>query len=1330
MKSVANVLRALLPSSKPMPTHSPKKRQTRQLHFEPLEERQMLSISPADFDAIKAAYPDLNLTAMTDYNVIEIGGNDVNNVSSFAFSEDGIKAAISRAGQTPENDLIVVRTTTTQKAITLSGEELGININVGQYGSVAVVSLGAEKLTIDADQQSRVFSIGANSEVALAGLTITGGNVDGHGGGIFNSGSKLTITDSNISRNSATDDWSFGGGIYNHGELTITDSSIFDNTAIVGGGIFHGGNGELTVTNSTITDNLASWGGGIYNSGGITPLILDTMTRGILTGNAYPTIYKLDITESKPLSILLDGYAQGNNVRLYAQYGYPPTLSDYTFISEGGAASKQSITIPKAITGPLYIMVVGEYVPTPSGYTLIASLEDMIVDSVTLTQFGGNEPMSVMVSGAGFVAMPELPTLTLIAQNGTRYPTVQPSTLNSSTSIQAAFSGTIPAGTYKLEVKNGNGMTVVVEDAVTVADKTIAARLEANVILPSSLGNRDAGFATLYVEYTNTGTVAMMAPLLTLRATMDGKEGARMTLDANRLAAGMNTSTVPVGFSTSVQIYAEGTQSGVLLPGETIRVPVYWAGWNTLLPEDGQLDFILEVVDANNTKPLDFAELKTALKPEGYIDAAWEVVWPRLQSLMGSTWGSYVKMLGDIAGSLVQTGSKQSYNVNDLFASAVQWANDELSPFGRLVASTDLAAGALSFNRTFIGTEISSRFFEGDLGYGWDHNWNWKLETKSNGDCVLKGPFGVERLFQSDVRQPGDFVSQAGDGVSLRFSGGIYTFTESNGMVLAFNSQGRLEKITDLNGNTVTVTSSNGKLMKLADEYGNSLTFAYHANGKIESITDNLGNATTYTYDATGKNLITVTNALDLSVEYAYAADHTLSTITYADGNIQRFEYDHGVLYKISIDGLTSTSYIGGQTAKDFLKYDVYEGTTLVQTIWYNANGQIAKATDSDGRMVIYEYDSSGRVVKITDETGSFTSMEYDLWGNLIYSRNTNGEELRFKYDVSGNLLTLTDSNGNLTTFRYDDRGNLTSIERADGTSSGLTYYENGMVSIATNRRGDTYTYVYDTEGRILENAPSTAIDAGLKPIRYEYDDRGNVTKITGEHDEVTTMTYDENDLLTRIDYPSGKWIEYTYDEFGRQTSIKSGSDYHVEYTYNTFGLLESIRDVLRDEIVTQYEYDAQGRLSKETQGNGTYTIYEYNSLGFLTAKTDYDKNDVILSRFDYTYDAKGLVHTMTTLDGTWSYGYDSIGQLTSAIFVSINAEIENQSYVYVYDGCSEPLRTFIIVAALVAAKTCWTKCLEKNSAAPVSRTIMLLTIRSSLVTSSAGLISFARRSN
>ena len=117
-------------------------RTARQLRFEPLEERALLAVSATEFNQIRELYPDLNLSDNRgNYNVIEITASQL--------TEANLRNAITQAGNTAANDLIVVRTTATQNTITLSGDYLGININAAQYGTVTIVGFGDLPLTLD-----------------------------------------------------------------------------------------------------------------------------------------------------------------------------------------------------------------------------------------------------------------------------------------------------------------------------------------------------------------------------------------------------------------------------------------------------------------------------------------------------------------------------------------------------------------------------------------------------------------------------------------------------------------------------------------------------------------------------------------------------------------------------------------------------------------------------------------------------------------------------------------------------------------------------------------------------------------------------------------------------------------------------------------------------------------------------------------------------------------------------------------------------------------------------------------------------------------------------
>ncbi len=109
-----------------------------------------------------------------------------------------------------------------------------------------------------------VFAVLGVVTANLTALTIQHGN-GSNGGGIYNNGGTLTVTNSILSGNSTT---GIGGGISNNsGTVTVTGSTLSGNSADTGGGIYNL-SGFLTVTTSTLSANTASGtsgGGGIYN---------------------------------------------------------------------------------------------------------------------------------------------------------------------------------------------------------------------------------------------------------------------------------------------------------------------------------------------------------------------------------------------------------------------------------------------------------------------------------------------------------------------------------------------------------------------------------------------------------------------------------------------------------------------------------------------------------------------------------------------------------------------------------------------------------------------------------------------------------------------------------------------------------------------------------------------------------------------------------------------------------------------------------------------------------------------------------------------------------
>jgi hypothetical protein len=193
-------------------------------------------------------------------------------VGTFACTEAGIREA-SAAGAGPHNFDCDGPTTIVTEA------EIVIEAN-------SDVILEGNELTVDGDDDHRVFSVAPGATVELQGFTVTGGAAQGDmpiediGGGIRNAGT-LALTDCTISENRAE---GVGGGISNSGILTVRSSTISGNAAVyTAGGIFNGG--TMNLTNSTISGNTADEAGGIVNTRGLDEGGVLTMTNCTLSGN-------------------------------------------------------------------------------------------------------------------------------------------------------------------------------------------------------------------------------------------------------------------------------------------------------------------------------------------------------------------------------------------------------------------------------------------------------------------------------------------------------------------------------------------------------------------------------------------------------------------------------------------------------------------------------------------------------------------------------------------------------------------------------------------------------------------------------------------------------------------------------------------------------------------------------------------------------------------------------------------------------------------------------------------------------------------------------------
>ena len=133
------------------------------------------------------------------------------------------------------------------------------------------VILEGENVTLDGNEEHRVFSVLEGVTAELRGFSVTRAQLEGNGAGIWNRGT-LLLASSTVSGNVASGgcflaDAGGGGGILNQGTLSLEGVTVSGNSAnCLAGGIRNDAYATLTIHTSTISGNTApASGAGIDN---------------------------------------------------------------------------------------------------------------------------------------------------------------------------------------------------------------------------------------------------------------------------------------------------------------------------------------------------------------------------------------------------------------------------------------------------------------------------------------------------------------------------------------------------------------------------------------------------------------------------------------------------------------------------------------------------------------------------------------------------------------------------------------------------------------------------------------------------------------------------------------------------------------------------------------------------------------------------------------------------------------------------------------------------------------------------------------------------------
>ena len=497
----------------------------------------------------------------------------------------------------------------------------------------------------------------------------------------------------------------------------------------------------------------------------------------------------------------------------------------------------------------------------------------------------------------------------------------------------------------------------------------------------------------------------------------------------------------------------------------------------------------------------------------------------------------------------------------------------------------------------------------------------------------------------------------------------------------AYDSDNRLlTKMTDANNHSTQYhyEASTDRLTGVsatASGQTRDVSYTYDEGDRIKSIKHG---GTTYAFEYDGFGNQTMVKAGDKTLEsYRYAPNNgPLKTVTYGNGDTQEILYDKEARIK-------SRRWNGQST--DTVRYE------------YDAYGSLEKETDLvNGRIDKDQYDMTGRLVQSTTlekNTGAA--------GEPTVANTHTVQSLEIGYDSYNRVNRLVQSLEGSKTKTGLVYGDASKTQRP-GLSYGLTVDGTQRQSLAYDamarctketvtlpggqKRENCFTYgtlrhLTDTDSLL------SAMSNGTESWSYEYDNVGNITKITSGT-KVITYQYDElNELIRENNGVLGTTVLYTYDAGGNMTSRKT-------YDY-TEGTLQTIKknetftyrsDGWKDQILSwngyRYTYDAGGnptllrgvpltwgegrRLKKVSLSWGTVD-FAYDSDGKRVKKTSGN------TETKYYYNGStlsGLVKTTAGSTGTTKttvqFVYDAEGK---PFMLRFNGKTD---YFYLYNGLGD----------------------------------------------------------
>ncbi len=376
-------------------------------------------------------------------------------------------------------------------------------------------------------------------------------------------------------------------------------------------------------------------------------------------------------------------------------------------------------------------------------------------------------------------------------------------------------------------------------------------------------------------------------------------------------------------------------------------------------------------------------------------------------------------------------------------------------------------------------------------------------------------------------------------------------------------------------------------------------TYSYIPNGQVETITDANGNPTRYEYDgferiaSTRYPEATQTGLSSSSDRENFSYDENGNLKIWQRRSGDTLEYDYDALNRVIEKRLPSAPNDNISYTYDLLSRlttQILTNTARDISYLYDQANRISAVTQGT-RTVNYQYDPSGNRTRMTWPDGFFVDYSYDAGNRLETLTEQSSTLVSYQYDALNFRIMATLGNTTSTSYNYTSESRLQDLTHdltgtAEDISINHSYNQVGQI---TSRNTSNDLYDWTPSATITNNYTTNGLNqyTQIDGVSQQHDNQGNLND-NGQW----LLTFDlENRLITAI--KTGTTVSYQYNAENQRLE-KNHNGNMLHYLYDGTDLIavyDNANNIIQryvhgsrvDEPLVGYDYDTQGNLQSKS---------------------------------------------------------------------------------------------------------------------------------------------------